>query len=91
VQQAFADVSNALARRGTINDQRGAQDRLVAAAQRSLTLSDEQYKAGTQAYINVLTAQRTLYTARQTQVSATLADLSNRLALYTAIGADDTL
>jgi multidrug efflux system outer membrane protein len=39
----------------------------------------------------VLTAQRTLYTARQTQVSATLADLSNRLALYTAIGADDTL
>jgi multidrug efflux system outer membrane protein len=91
VQQAFADVSNALARRGTINDQRGAQDRLVAASQRSLTLSDEQYKAGTQAYITVLTAQRTLYTARQTQVSATLADLSNRLALYTAIGADDTL
>lgn len=91
VQQAFSDVSNALARRGTINDQRAAQDRLVGAAQKSLALSDEQYRAGTQAYINVLTAQRTLYSARQTQVSATLADLSNRLALYTAIGADDTL
>jgi multidrug efflux system outer membrane protein len=91
VQTAFRDVSDALARRGTINDQRDAQGRLVTAAQRSLTLSDEQYRAGTMAYITVLTAQRTLYSARQTQVSATLADLSNRLALYTAIGADDTL
>lgn len=91
VQQAFSDVANALARRGTINEQRAAQDRLVSAAQRSLTLSDEQYRAGTQAYITVLTAQRTLYSARQTQVAATLADLSNRLSLYTAIGADDTL
>jgi len=91
VQQAFSDVANALARRSTINDQRAAQDRLVTASQRSLTLSDAQYQAGTQAYITVLTAQRTLYAARQTQVSAVLADLSNRLALYTAIGADDTL
>ena len=91
VQQAFADVANALARRGTINDQRAAQERLVNASQASLTLSNAQYQAGTQAYITVLTAQRTLYSARQTQVAATLADLSNRLALYSAIGADDTL
>jgi multidrug efflux system outer membrane protein len=91
VQTAFRDVSDALARRGTIDDQRAAQGRLVAASQRSLTLSDAQYQAGTAAYINVLTAQRTLYSARQTQVAATLADLTNRLSLYTAIGADDTL
>ncbi|MDE1914576.1 MAG: efflux transporter outer membrane subunit [Sphingomonadales bacterium] len=91
VQQAFADVADALARRGTINEQRAAQGRLVNAAQRSLTLSEDQYRAGTQAYVAVLTAQRTLYAARQTQVAATLADLSNRLSLYTAIGADDTL
>ena len=91
VQQAFADVANALARRGTINDQRAAQERLVTASQRGLTLSTAQYQAGTQAYITVLTAQRTLYVARQTQVAATLADVSNRLSIYTAIGADDTL
>ncbi|WP_241126863.1 efflux transporter outer membrane subunit [Novosphingobium terrae] len=91
LQTAFRDVADALARRGTIEDQRAAQGRLVTASQRSLTLSDAQYQAGTAAYINVLTAQRTLYSARQTQVSATLADLSNRLSLYTAIGADDTL
>jgi outer membrane protein, multidrug efflux system len=91
VQQAFSDVANALARRGTIDDQRAAQDRLVTASQRSLTLSDEQYRAGTLAYVTVLTAQRTLYSAQQTQVSAVLADLSNRLSLYTAVGADDTL
>lgn len=91
VQTAFRDVSDALARRGTIDDQRAAQGRLVGAAQKSLTLSDAQYQAGTLAYINVLTAQRTLYSSRQSQVAATLADLSNRLSLYTAIGADETL
>jgi multidrug efflux system outer membrane protein len=91
VQQAFSDVADALARRGTINDQRAAQQRLVAASQASLTLSDAQYRAGTMAYITVLTAQRTLYQARQSQVSTVLADLSNRLSLYTAVGADDTL
>lgn len=91
VQQAFADVADALARRGTINDQRAAQQRLVAASQASLTLSEAQYRVGTQAYITVLSAQRTLYQARQTQVATVLADLSNRLSLYTAVGADDTL
>lgn len=88
VQAAFRDVADALARRGTISAQRDAQVRLVTAAQRSFTLSDEQYRAGTLAYINVLTAQRSLYGARQTQVAAILADLDNRLALYAAIGAD---
>lgn len=89
VQTAFRDVADALARRGTIAAQRDAQARFVAAARRSLALSEDQYRVGTLAYLNVLTAQRTLYGARQTQVAAILADLSNRLALYAAIGADD--
>jgi len=91
VQTAFRDVADALARHGTIAAQRDAQGRLVAAAQRSLSLSEEQYRAGTLGFIDVLTAQRTLYSARQTEVAATLADIGNRFALYGAIGADDTL
>lgn len=91
VQSAFRDVADALARRGTVADQRAAQGRLVQAAQRSLSLAEERYRAGTLAFINVLTAQRTLYAARQTEVSAALADIGNRFALYAAIGADDTL
>jgi multidrug efflux system outer membrane protein len=91
VQSAFRDVADALARRGTVDRQRTAQAELVRSAGKSVTLSDEQYRAGTLAYINVLTAQRTLYAARQSQVAAILADLGNRLALYTAVGADSTL
>lgn len=89
IQTAFRDVSDALARRGTIDRQRAAQRRLVRASEQSLTLSTAQYRAGIASYINTLTSQRTLYSARQGEVAVILADLSNRAALYSAIGADD--
>jgi len=91
IQGAFRDVADALARRGTIADQRAAQKRLITAAGASLTLSEEKYRVGSGAYLDVLTAQRTLYAARQTELSTRLADLSNRLALYAALGSDPTL
>jgi len=91
IQGAFRDVADALARRGTIADQRAAQKRLITAAGASLTLSEEKFRVGSGAYLDVLTAQRTLYAARQTELSTRLADLSNRLALYAALGSDPTL
>jgi multidrug efflux system outer membrane protein len=91
VQSAFRDVADALARRATIAAQIAAQDRLVGASRASLALSEERWRVGSLAYLNVLTAQRTLYTARQTQVAAQLADYANRLALYAAMGADGSL
>jgi multidrug efflux system outer membrane protein len=89
IQSSFRDVSDALARRGTIGRQRAAQSRLVQASAQSLTLSTAQYRAGITAYLNTLTNQRQLYTARQGEVAVVLADLSNRVDLYSAIGADD--
>jgi multidrug efflux system outer membrane protein len=91
VQSAFKDVADALARRGTITDQRGAQDRLVAAAQKSYDLADAQYRAGTDTYIAALVAQRSLYTYQQTRIATVLADLTNRVTIYSALGADETL
>ena len=91
VQTAFRDVANGLARRGTIVAQRQAQTRLVAAAARSLELSDVQLRAGTSDYVTVLTNQRTLYAAQQTQVSTILTDVANRITLYEAVGADPSL
>ena len=66
------------------------QARLLDASQRSLTLADREYRAGVSAYLNVLTAQRTLYSAKQTAIATLLADLSNRVTLYAALGADFT-
>jgi multidrug efflux system outer membrane protein len=89
IQAAFRDVSDALARRGTIDRQRAAQRRLVQASQQSLTLSTAQYKAGIASYLTTLTAQRQLYAARQNEVATVLADLTNRVDLYSALGSDD--
>ncbi|MEE4452163.1 efflux transporter outer membrane subunit [Novosphingobium resinovorum] len=91
VQSAFKDVADALARRGTISDQRTAQDRLVAAAQRSYDLADVQYRAGTDTYVAALVAQRSLYAYQQTRIATVLADLTNRITIYSAIGADESL
>jgi len=91
VQSAFKDVADALARRGTIADQRAAQDRLVTAAQKSYDVADAQYRAGTDTFIDALTAQRSLYAFQQTRVSTVLADLTNRIAVYSAVGADESL
>ncbi len=91
VQGAFKDVADALARRGTIAEQRSAQTRLVAAAAKAYKLSDEQYRAGIGTYLDALTAQRELYADQQTQIATVLADLTNRVTLYSAIGADPSL
>ncbi|HEY0270066.1 MAG TPA: efflux transporter outer membrane subunit [Sphingomonas sp.] len=91
VQSAFRDVADGLARRGTIVQQRQAQARLVAAAAKAYALADAQYRAGTGAYLDVLTAQRTLYAARQSEIATMLTDIANRVTLYSAIGADTSL
>jgi multidrug efflux system outer membrane protein len=51
--------------------------------------TDAQYRAGTDTFLDALTAQRTLYAAQQTQVTTMLADLSNRVTLYQVIASDD--
>ncbi|UAK25070.1 efflux transporter outer membrane subunit [Sphingomonas nostoxanthinifaciens] len=88
VQTAFREVADGLARRGTIDRQRAAQARLVAASATSYRLADAQYRVGTDTYLNALTAQRTLYSARQSQVATVLTDLQNRISLYEYIGSD---
>jgi outer membrane protein, multidrug efflux system len=91
VQSAFKDVANALARRGTIVTQREAEDRAVAAAKTSMELTDAQYRAGTETLIDVLTTQQTYYADQESRVSTILTDLTNRVTLYSAIGADESL
>ncbi|GGE93259.1 efflux transporter outer membrane subunit [Sphingomonas prati] len=90
-QTAYRDVADGLARRGTIDRQRRAQADLVTAAQTSYRISEARYREGTDSFLTTLVAQRTLYSARQTAITATLTDLVNRVTLYQAIGSDDTL
>ncbi len=86
IQSAFRDVSSALARRATIDEQIAADEAAVQAAQRAYTLAEARYERGADTYLNALIAQRTLYAAQQALVAARLIRASNIVALYTALG-----
>ena len=86
IQQAFSDVADALAQRGTVDALEASQERLVAALQGSLTLSRARYERGVDTFLNVQTAEINLAAAQQTLVSARLTRASNLVALYRALG-----
>ena len=86
VQIAFREVADGLARRGTIDDEVAANAKLVAAAAASLKLSRLRYDVGIDTYLNVLEAQRTLFSAQQSLVTARLARAANTVTLYQVLG-----
>ncbi|WP_115720410.1 efflux transporter outer membrane subunit [Gallaecimonas mangrovi] len=86
LQTAFQETADALARRGTIEEQLSAQRALVSAAQKSYDLYFKRYKAGIDSFEDALTYQRTLYSAQQTLISTRLTELSNRVTLYRVLG-----
>ncbi len=91
IQTAFSEVADALARRGTINDQMAAQDALVAAALDEYQLEDARYREGIDPFLQSLTAQRTLYAARRTQASTRLVRADNLVTLYRTLGGDQLI
>jgi multidrug efflux system outer membrane protein len=86
IQTAFREVADALAQRGTIDEQLAALRALNAATANSLSLSTLRFREGSDTYLNVLVAQRSLYTAQQTLVATQLAQATNLVTLYTALG-----
>jgi len=86
IQTAFQEVANDLAARGTYDDQVAALERDVAASQRYLDLAQQRFLAGVDSYLNVLTAQNSLYSAQQALVSARVARLTTLVSLYKDLG-----
>ncbi|WP_140725959.1 efflux transporter outer membrane subunit [Pseudomonas sp. Hp2] len=86
IQAAFAETADALAERDHLGEQMAAQQARVDAAQRTYTLADARYRAGTDDFLQVLDAQRSLYSARQDLISLRLEDAGNRVTLYKVLG-----
>jgi len=86
IQTAFREVADALARRGTIAAETAADEGLVAAAATSLNLATARYERGSDTYLTVLSAQRTLYAAEQTLISIRLTQATNLITLYKTLG-----
>lgn len=89
IQMGFREVADALALRGTIEDQIKAQQSLVDATEKTYALSEARYKSGIDSYLSVLDSQRSLYAAQQVLISLHLARLSNLVTLYKVLGGGD--
>src|SRR3546814_11855687 len=79
IQTAFQEVSDALARRGTIADQERAQEQLVASATDNYQLSDARYRGGVDSFLQSLDAQRSPYNARRPLLATELTNATNLL------------
>ena len=86
IQGAFREVADALARRGTMGDQIRAQQSLLDATAKTYRLSTARYEKGIDIYLNVLDAQRSLYSAQQGLIAIRLAKLANQVRLYAVLG-----
>lgn len=86
VQVAFREVADALAGRATLTRQSDAQQAQIDAEQSRLRLADLRYRNGVASYLDLLDAQRSLFTAQQAGVQTRLARLQNRIELYKVLG-----
>ena len=88
VQTAFRDVSDALARRGTMDQQLTAAQGQQAAAADNYLLTEARYRAGIDPFLDVLVAQRSYYTAQNALVQTKATAGHNRVDLYQSLGGD---
>ncbi len=86
IQSAFKEVADALAVRGTVDEQLAAQQSLVDAAAETFRLANIRYTRGVDSYLPVIDAQRSLYGAQQGLVGLRLAKLANQVQLYSVLG-----
>jgi len=86
IQVAFREVADALAQRGTLDDQLAAQESLTQAMDKTYQLASARYRAGLDGYLSVLDAQRSLYAVQQGLIGLRLAKYGNLVTLYKVLG-----
>ena len=86
IQTAFREVADALAGRATLGEQLRAQRAQAMAEETRFKLVDLRYRNGVASYLDLLDAQRSLFTAQQAPVQTRLAQLQNQVTLYKALG-----
>lgn len=86
IQSAFREVADALAVRGTVDQQVAAQQSLVQALGETHRLATARFEKGVDSYLGVLDAQRSLFAARQVQVFLRLEQVASQVRLYEVLG-----
>ncbi len=86
IQNAFADVDNALVANLKLKDQLAAQERLVAALKDYARLAKLQYDGGYAPYSTVLQAEQSLFPAELTLASVRASVFGSAANIYKAMG-----
>jgi multidrug efflux system outer membrane protein len=84
--RALGQASNALAGVHSYRDQAAAQATQVQALERALEIAQRRYLAGIQSSLDLLSAQRSLYTAQLALAQARAQFLQSTVQLYEAVG-----
>jgi multidrug efflux system outer membrane protein len=86
IQTGLREVEDSLIATRKIREQQAAQDRQVQALQRTLRLATLRYENGYSSFLEVLDAQRSLFSAELQQVQLQRARLGAIVNLYKALG-----
>ena len=86
VQTAFREVSDALAGREYLAEQLDTLRRAVTAQERIARIARLRYREGVGSYLEVLDAERNLFSAQQQLLTTQRAWLQNRATLFVALG-----
>ena len=86
ILSAFQDVENALIAVQKAREKRTAQEQQVEALQSAFGFATQRYQGGRASYLDVLTAQRNLFTAELALADTRRAQLTSMVQLYKALG-----
>jgi multidrug efflux system outer membrane protein len=86
IETAFREVADALVAHRSYTRQIAEESLLVTAQQRRFELSNLRYRQGEDSYLNVLSSQQDLYSARQDLLQARFRQLASQISLYKALG-----
>lgn len=86
VLTAFQQVEDNLASLRILSQEIGEQDTAIKSAERSLKLATDRYRLGIDPYLNVITAQTTLFSNQQTAVNLRITQIVDSVQLVEALG-----
>ncbi len=86
IQTAFREVSDVLATRATLGEQLAAQYRLQDNFDQTFEIANARFKAGISNYLDVLDAQRSLFSTQQGILDLELQKITSQVELYQVLG-----
>lgn len=90
IQIAFREVADALAVQNTIAERVRAARSNTAAAADTARLTEARYRGGIDNFLSSLDAQRSLYSARRSEIQTQLLLADTRINLFRALGGDSS-